>query len=98
MGEHENIISVHESLKVLAPFPALLGEPPRWRQQIPQRGNIMKLKLLLLVILAVPTTVSADVITDWNAITVQATLTANRQGPSGVIDIAIVHAAMYDAV
>ncbi len=58
----------------------------------------MKLKLLLLVILAVPTTVSADVITDWNAITVQATLTANRQGPSGVIDIAIVHAAMYDAV
>ena len=58
----------------------------------------MKLKLLLLVILALPTTVSADVITDWNAITVQATLTANRQGPSGVIDIAIVHAAMYDAV
>src|SRR5687768_11290910 len=54
--------------------------------------------LLLIVILAVPTTVNADVVTDWNAITVQATLTANRPGPSGVVDIAIVHAAMYDAV
>jgi hypothetical protein len=58
----------------------------------------MKLTLLLIVILAVPTTVSADVVADWNAITVQATLTANRSGPSGVIDIAIVHAAIYDAV
>jgi len=54
--------------------------------------------LLLIVILAVPTTVSADVVTDWNAITVQATLTGNRPGPSGVVDIAIVHAAIYDAV
>ena len=59
----------------------------------------MKLRiLLLLVVLAVPTTATADVVTDWNAITVQATLTGNRQGPSGVIDIAIVHAAIYDAV
>ena len=54
--------------------------------------------LLLLVVLATPTTAGADVVTDWNAITVQATLTGNRPGPSGVIDIAIVHAAIYDAV
>jgi hypothetical protein len=43
-------------------------------------------------------TVRADVISDWNAIAVQSTITANRPGPTGVIDLAIVHAAMYDAV
>ncbi len=42
--------------------------------------------------------VRADVISDWNAIAVQTTVTGARPGPSGVIDIAIVHAAMYDAV
>lgn len=42
----------------------------------------------------------ADAVADWNAITVQATVTAgaSRPGPSGVIDIAMVHAAIYDAV
>lgn len=42
----------------------------------------------------------ADAVADWNAIAVQATITAGtaRPGPSGVIDIAIVHAAIYDAV
>jgi hypothetical protein len=41
-----------------------------------------------------------DVVSDWNAIAVQATLTAGstRPGPSGVLDIAMVHAAIYDAV
>ena len=63
----------------------------------------MKLKLqtwvmLAMIILAIPAVVRADVVTDWNAITVQATLTANRTGPSHVIDIAIVHVAIYDAV
>ena len=53
---------------------------------------------VLVILLVIPTTVSADVVTDWNAITVQATLTGNRPTPSGVIDIAIVHAAIYDAV
>ena len=42
--------------------------------------------------------VRADVIADWNAIAVQSTLTAGRPGPTGVIDLAVVHAAMYDAV
>ena len=54
--------------------------------------------LVLAVILAIPAITRADVISDWNAIVVQATITANRPGPSGVVDIAIVHAAMYDAV
>ena len=63
----------------------------------------MKLKLqtrimLAVIVLALPAMVRADVVTDWNAIAVQATLTANRPGPSGVIDIAIVHVAIYDAV
>ena len=63
----------------------------------------MKLKLqtwlmLAMIILAIPAVVRADVVTDWNAIAVQATLTANRTGPSNVIDIAIVHVAIYDAV
>jgi len=62
----------------------------------------MKLKLrtivLFAIIVAVPATAAADVITDWNATAVQATLTANRPGPSSVVDLAIVHVAMYDAV
>jgi hypothetical protein len=42
----------------------------------------------------------ADAVVDWNAITVQAVLTATpgRPGPSGFLDIATVHAAVYDAV
>jgi len=40
----------------------------------------------------------ADAVTDWNAITVQATVTAARPGPTGVVDIATVQAAVYDAV
>jgi hypothetical protein len=40
----------------------------------------------------------ADVVTDWNAIAAQATVTGARPGPTGVIDIAMVHLAIYDAV
>ena len=54
--------------------------------------------IVLAIIFAIPATVNADVVTDWNAITVQATVTANRPGPSSVVDIAIVHVAIYDAV
>ena len=54
--------------------------------------------IVLAIIFALPATVNADVVTDWNAITVQAMVTANRPGPSGVVDIAIVHVAIYDAV
>ena len=64
----------------------------------------MKLKLritvvlLLAMIVAIPVTVKADAVADWNAIAVQATVNANRPGPSSVVDLAIVHAAIYDAV
>ena len=65
----------------------------------------MKLKLqtwrsiaILVILLAIPVSARADAVADWNAIAVQATLTAARPGASGVIDIAMVHAAVYDAV
>lgn len=41
--------------------------------------------------------VAADVITDWNEITMQAVTTA-RPGPAGMLDVALVHIAMHDAV
>src|SRR5215207_3496994 len=70
-----------------------------------ERELLMKLKLqtlrniaMLAILLAVPTCARAEVVVVWTAIAVQATLTANRPGPSGVIDVAMVHAAVYDAV
>jgi hypothetical protein len=65
----------------------------------------MKLKLqtyaaiaMVATLLAIPASARADAVSDWNAIAVQATLTGARPGPTGVIDIAIVQAAVYDAV
>jgi hypothetical protein len=54
--------------------------------------------LLLAFFLALPMSVRADVVTDWNAIAVQATVTAARPGQTGMIDVAMVHLAMYDAI
>jgi hypothetical protein len=46
------------------------------------------------------TTARADAVADWNAIAVQAVVTAGAQrpGPTGVLDIAMAQAAVYDAV
>jgi hypothetical protein len=54
--------------------------------------------LIGILTIAVCDVSRADVISDWNAFAVQSTITAARPGPTGVIDLAIVHAAMYDAV
>ena len=43
-------------------------------------------------------TAAADVITEWNATTLAAVAAGARRGPSGLFDVALVHAAMYDAV
>lgn len=47
-------------------------------------------------------TTQADTVTEWNAVTLSCVqgppLPANRGGPSGLLDIALVHAAMHDAV
>jgi hypothetical protein len=65
----------------------------------------MKLKLqtcatiaIVAILLAAPASASADAVSDWNAIAVQATVTGARPGATGVLDIAMVQAAVYDAV
>jgi hypothetical protein len=63
----------------------------------------------IAIVLAAPASASADAVADWNAIAVQATTTAcpapscvpaipARPGPTGVLDVAMVQAAVYDAV
>jgi hypothetical protein len=54
--------------------------------------------IVVTVMLAVPATVSADAVADWNAIAVQSILTAARPGPTGFTDLATMHAAIHDAV
>src|SRR5437763_7758290 len=49
----------------------------------------------------IPSGVCADAVADWNAIAVQAALTTAvppRPGPSAILDLAMVHAAVYNAV
>jgi hypothetical protein len=40
----------------------------------------------------------ADAVTDWNAITVQASVAAGLPGGSGTLPVALVQAAVHDAV
>ena len=67
----------------------------------------MKLKLetcaaivIVAIMLATPGSANADAVGDWNGIAVQAVVTAGTQrpGPTGILDIAMVQAAVYDAV
>jgi PAP2 superfamily len=53
---------------------------------------------IFVILLATPASITADVVADWNAIAVQASVTAARPGPTGFLDIAMVQAAVYDAV
>jgi hypothetical protein len=62
----------------------------------------MKIKLqtyaaiaIAALLLAAPSSVRADA--DWNAIAVQATITAARPGPTGALDIATVQVARIAA-
>jgi hypothetical protein len=59
----------------------------------------MKSRMLkfIVLILAVPRLWS-DAVLDWNAIAVQTILAGGRPGPSGIIDCAVAHAAIHDAV
>ena len=43
------------------------------------------------------TSAHADAVTYWNAVTVEA-VSAGRPGGAGFLDMALVHAAMHDAV
>ncbi len=59
----------------------------------------LSLFLVLTLLTAAPAVSRADVVTDWNLITVNATNTAPaRPGPSNLLDIAAVQLAVYDAV
>src|SRR5262245_43284264 len=63
--------------------------------------NLRKFACLIVLeclIWAVP--IHADVVTDWNLITVQTVLAvpAERPGPTSILDLAMVHAAMHDAI
>src|SRR4030095_15843354 len=53
---------------------------------------------VLILLLAAPTGINADVVTEWNAIAVQATVTAARPGQTGMLDVAMVQVAVYDAI
>lgn len=54
---------------------------------------------VLSIVFAVPVVSRADVVTDWNLITVNATNTAPaRPGPSNLLDVAAVQLAVYDAI
>jgi len=61
----------------------------------------MKHKLIpitLAVLLAGAISARADAVLDWNAIAAQTIFAAGRPGPSAVIDLAVVQAAVHDAV
>jgi hypothetical protein len=55
---------------------------------------------ILAILLAMPSLVRADAVTDWNAIAVQtiSAATPARPAPVAFLDMAIVQAAVYDAV
>jgi hypothetical protein len=56
--------------------------------------------VVVCVSLSGATQANADVVLDWNAIAMQATASATppRPGPSSILDLAIVHLAMHDAI
>src|SRR5687768_7483353 len=60
------------------------------------RRNLLTNVLALL--LAGAGVARADVVLDWNAIATQAALTGGRPGPTPMLDLAIISAAMHDAV
>lgn len=57
----------------------------------------MKTTLLLLVV-AIPVTVRADVVLEWNEVTLQVIRRNNTPPPLAARTLAMVHGAMYDAV
>jgi hypothetical protein len=62
---------------------------------------LLRLIPLVLACFALsPSPVLADVVTDWNAIALQTVFSAvpPRPGPSGILDLAMVQAAVHDAI
>jgi hypothetical protein len=64
-----------------------------------RRFHIYSLTLIVSVIFAGATASRADVVTDWNKITLDANnIAPPRPGPSNLLDVAAVQLAVYDAI
>ena len=61
-------------------------------------SRVLKGFLVVCLVLSVESTSKADAVGDWNAIASQVIAAGGRPGPSTLIDFAVVHAAVYDAV
>ena len=60
---------------------------------------VLTMMFFLLSLLLTPVQAKADVVTDWNGIAETAAITnANRPAGAALVDMAYVHAAIYDAV
>ena len=66
-------------------------------QDTKQYCRVVKLALMLLILIGLPSAARADAVTYWNAYGASAVVTAAR-GAGGYIDLAYMHIAMYDAV
>ena len=60
--------------------------------------HLMRMLFVFVFVFTTVITTRADVIADWNVIVLREAVAAARQGGSPAIDIATMHAAMYDAV
>jgi len=60
-------------------------------------GCMKKFCVIVCALLLSASTAGADVVADWNVIAGQSIDSGARRGPSGILDFAIVHAAMHDA-
>ena len=54
--------------------------------------------LMVVALLGATSPAAADVVTDWNALSVGFINTAARPAPTFMLDIAMVHVAIHDAV
>ena len=63
-----------------------------------RRNTVLSMSVAAATTLATTTPARADVVTDWNAMTVGYVNTAARPAPAWILDLAMVHIAMHDAI
>lgn len=62
------------------------------------RKTVLSMTVAVVTTLATTAPARADVVTDWNARTVGYVNTAARPAPAWILDLAMVHTAMHDAI